>query len=778
MDLRSLRPALGSLRRRIRGLYLVHGVGRTAAVLGGLLLLSFLLDLLLAPPRPVRLVHGVLSVAVLGWAIRRFLVMPLRRSVTDLSEEELALAVEARVPRLQDRLVGALQWERILAEPDCGESRAFMEASVAEAAAAVIPIRASDLTDARPARRSALLGSAVAAALVVAAGAWHEEAAIWARRSLLLMDEPWPQRTTLVVLGFDPDHPRVVTIGEDLPVKVRVEGVVPGDGVQIHYQTQAAEGGKPERDTRPMLQSSEDPRAYGFVFHEVPASFQFWVTGGDDLDGEPRYSVRALVPPAMESVLADLVFPPATALPPARREEGDLEVPVGTKADFTVRANVPLRSAYLVHPSEPAPRPLVPDSDGRTFRFSLVVKETSDWRLDLESLDGARSNPARCTRRLTAMPDPRPEVRLLLPATRVYAMADGRVPVKMLARDNYSLEKMGLEVVPGRGRAVLEIGLASYGAAAAPGAPGPGAPGPGAPRARVREAIAYRLLDLPALWSPEGGRALPAEDEVLVRGTASDNGGSTSATEPVAIQITDAPEMLRRLAQKQTRSREDLESLRRHLEGARSGALRARDALQGGGSLTPSDREALRPSGSLAGRSVREAAGLADSLGDALLTYCLNRLVENRVASDRVVSVMDEWLREDREVPDVPFKPALWRRLAAARASGDVDDNGILGSLLESLGLADRLSAGPATNLRDGLDALSGGTAADPRAAAAAAVKAAEEALAIVKEIGLHLQEWETMHDILEQTRAIMDQQESISRSLKGAGGKEKPKGR
>jgi hypothetical protein len=294
----------------------------------------------------------------------------------------------------------------------------------------------------------------------------------------------------------------------------------------------------------------------------------------------------------------------------------------------------------------------------------------------------------------------------------------------------------------------------------------------------VREAIAYRLLDLPALWSPDGGKSLPPEEEVLVRGTATDNGGSISATEPVAIQITDAPEMLRRLSQKQTRTREDLESLRRHLEAARSGAVRARDALQGGGALTPSDREALRTPGNLAGRSVREASGLADSLGDALLTYCLNRLVENRVASDRVVSLMDEWLREDREAPDVPFKPAFWRRLASARATGDVDDNGILGSLLASLGLADRIAAGPGANLRDGLDALSGGTAPDPRAAAAAAVRAAEEALALVKEIGLHLQEWETMHDILEQTRSIMDQQESISRSLKGAGGKEKPKGR
>jgi hypothetical protein len=765
LDLRPLRPALSSLRTRIRGLYLVHGLGRVAAVLAALLLLSFLLDAVLEPPRTVRIVHGLLSVAALGWAIRRFLVMPLRRSVTDLSDEELALAVEARVPSLQDRLVGALQWERILADPECGESRAFMEASVVEAAAAVRTVRASALTDARPSRRSAFLGAAVATLFVFSAAAFHGSAAIWARRSLLLIDEPWPRRTTLIVLGFDPDRPRVVTVGEDLPVKVRVEGAVPDDGVLIHYLTLAADGARAERDARPMLQSTEDPRAFGFVFHEVPGSFQFWVTGGDHVDGEPRYTVRALLPPVIETVAADLVFPPATGLPPERREEGDLEVPAGTRVDLTVKSNLPLRAASFVHPGEPAPRPLAPDADGRTLHVALVAKETFDWRIDMESAEGAKSNPARCTRRLTALPDPRPEIRMVLPTTRVFALPDGRVPVKVVAKDNYSLEKVGLEIVPGRGRPAVEIPLA-----------GPGGAGE-AKRAPVHEIVAYRLLDLPALWPPEGTKSLPQEEEILVRGTASDNGGSSASTEPVAIQVTDAAEMLRRLAQKQTRIREDLEGLRRHLEGARIGAIRARDALQGG-PLTPQDREALRGPGGLAGRSVRESAGLADSLGEVLLTYCLNRLVENRVASDRVVSAADDWLREDRTALDVPYKPALWRRLAAAHVSGEVDDNGILGSLLSALGLSDRLSTGPATALRDRIETVAGGAAPDPRAEAAAAVKSADEALALVKEIGLHLQEWESMHEILEQTRSIMDQQESISRGLKGAVEKAQPKGR
>jgi hypothetical protein len=726
------------------------------------MVLSFLIDWFLRPPYGVRLVHGLLSLTAFAWALHRFVARPLRRP---LSDEEVALAVEARVPRLQDRLVGALQWERILADPDCGESRTFMEEATREAAEAVRGVRAGTLTDPRPARRSLLLGCIAAGLLLLGGAALGETAAIWARRSLLLLDEPWPQRTTLVVVGFDADLPRVVTIGEDLPVQVRVEGVVPDDGVILHYRTLDSDDSPTERDARPMLQSADDGRSFGFVFHEVPSSFQFWVTGGDDDDGEPRFSVRALVPPAIEEVVADLAFPPATGLPPEQRRGGDLEVPTGTRVEMAVRANVVLREVSFVHPEGAPARLLAPEPDGRTVRVAVTVTESADWRLDMEGADGARSIPSRNTRRFTALPDPRPEVRLLHPTSRMYAVPDGRIPVKVRATDNYSLAGVALEVVPGRGRESAEVPLFL-----------PGTPAEGATPEPVREVAAYRLLDLTRVSPPEGERGISLEDEILLRGLATDNAGATAATDQVAVQITEASEILRRLTQRQSRIREDLDDLRRHLEAARAGGARARDALAEG-PLSAGDRASLHTPASLASRSVREAAAMADGLGDVLLTYGLNRLVENRVATERLVAAMDDWLRRDTGNPAVVFKPGLWRRLSAAHASREIDDGGILGSLLQALGLVDRLSTGPATTLRESMDALAGGRAEDPAGAAAEAVLAADEALALVKEIGLHLREWETMHEILETVRAIQDQQDGITRGLRGSGGDD-PRGR
>jgi hypothetical protein len=731
---------------------------------GGLVLLSFLLDYVLEPPVAVRVVHGLLSLAVLGWIIARHIVGPLRRSLDD---EELALALEARVPVLQDRLIGALQWERLLADPDCGESRTFMEASVVEAAERIRGVDTSVLVDRRPARRAMLAGLGALGLLVVLAATWPAEASTWFRRSVLLAGEEWPRRTHLVVLDFEAGVTRTVTVGDDLPLRIRVEGEVPRDGVRIHYEIPAVGDRGPRSDVRAAAQSDEEPSLFLFSFQEITGSFTFFAEGGDDNDGLPVYEVRALIPPALEEVVALLSFPANTGLPPEERREADLEVPMGTRVDLTLRSTVPVVKASISHPADTAGRPLEISEDGRSFRASVVVTESSDWRVDLEGADGARSIPSRNTRRFTAIPDPRPEVRILHPFARMYATADGRIPVQVRAKDNYSLASVGLEVKPGRTRDTIAIPLATWGGAAPVGT--------GTPAGAVKESRNYHLLDLATLAKASGG-ALAMEDEVLIRATASDNGGSESSTDEVPVQITEPAELLRRLSQRQTRIREELNLLRTHVRNAREAALRAVEATSGGAALSAADRETLRGPVGTAGRAVRESTALLDSLGEVLGTYVWNRLLDNRVASERTVSLMDDWLRQD--VPPegaAVFRPELWRLLSRAHASGAIEDRQILGALLESLGLADRLAAEESRKLHASLDTLGDGEGDDGKKAADA-VAAGDACLTLLKELELRLQDWESMHEILEKARSIRDLQRAIREKLEGAG--ETPRGR
>ncbi len=767
MDVRPLRRALGSLRGRIRGLLAAHGAGRAALALAALLVVSFLMDLLLAPPRGVRAIHALLSLAALGWVLARFLVGPMRRTFPD---EDLAQAVEARVPALQDRLVSALQWERLRADPECGESGPFMEAATAEAVERLRGVDAAALADGRATRRSLLAGAAAAAVCVTGALALPAETAVWARRSLLLSDEEWPRRTTLVVPGFDPDRPRVVTVGDDVSVAILVEGEIPRL-VTVHYESIPGEaGGRTDRDERPALQSGEDPRSFVFVFHEIPGSFRFHVTGGDDDDGLPRFEVRALVPPALEAVTARLTFPERTGLPPETRGDGDLEVPAGTRIDLEMRATVPLASATLALPADTPPRALeVGGEDRRTLIASVTVAETCDWRVDMTGADGATSVPARNTRRITALPDPRPDVQLLHPYGRVHAVAEGRVPVKVRASDNYSLAALALEVRPGRSREPFAIPLAEF---RSPVPEGGGA----TPRPAVKTAVRYHLLDLSQVATAAGG-GLALDDEVALKAVARDNGDSTSSTEAVAVQITDATELLRRVSQRQTRIRADVTGIGRNVRTARDAAARALKAMEDGADLTAADRESMRGPQGLAGRAARDSAALLDSLGEVVTTYVWNRLLDNKVAAERAAALIDEWLRSDDGDPAVVFKPDLWRRLARARATREIDDPNILGALLEALGIADRLATGPATTLRESLTTLAAPAGETPPAdAARAAVAAAEEALTLLRDLEVRLQDWESMHEILEKARAIRDLQRAIRERLEGTGGP--PRGR
>ena len=68
------------------------------------------------------------------------------------------------------------------------------------------------------------------------------------------------------------------------------------DDVRIWYRREDAD----RTDHRRMYQVEEAPDRFQFEFRQVPESFRFWVTGGDDTDGRPVYSVRALVPPTIE----------------------------------------------------------------------------------------------------------------------------------------------------------------------------------------------------------------------------------------------------------------------------------------------------------------------------------------------------------------------------------------------------------------------------------------------------------------------------------------------
>ena len=97
---------------------------------------------------------------VLAWVVARHLVRPMRRR---LSDETLALSVEERHRRLNDRLAASLDFDRELGAPSRGESAQMMTRVVEEAEAEARALSFAHVASARRALGRVGLGAAAAA---------------------------------------------------------------------------------------------------------------------------------------------------------------------------------------------------------------------------------------------------------------------------------------------------------------------------------------------------------------------------------------------------------------------------------------------------------------------------------------------------------------------------------------------------------------------------------------------------------------------------------------
>lgn len=268
-----LQQHLASLRQRERMLELVWGLSRLIAVVLGTVLVACLVDYVAdrydETPRWLRwlmmlLVVG-LGVVAAGW----FVLWPLKRK---LGDEELALWVEERHPRLHHRLISAVQLNREGAIVE-GMSIELIEVVTKEAEQHSVKIPFAATADHGRLKRSAFIAIPV---LLVCAGlvlAQPQLSGILLNR-LFLGDQAIPRRVSVS------NHSKEIwPQGEKVLLEVRARGhndqdrgslVVDQEGIRDRY----------------ALESKEtDPATGDTIYHvEIPAStadFTFQAYVGD-----------------------------------------------------------------------------------------------------------------------------------------------------------------------------------------------------------------------------------------------------------------------------------------------------------------------------------------------------------------------------------------------------------------------------------------------------------------------------------------------------------------
>jgi hypothetical protein len=489
-----------------------------------------------------------------------------------------------------------------------------------------------------------------------------------------------------------------------------------------------------------MYRMPETENRFQFEFREIPRSFRFAVSGGDDDDREPEFTVRALVPPSVESISARCVYPAYTGLAPETRQAGDLEVPVGTEVDLEITTNMLVRSATFVR--EDGRGVALEQRAPKRFGHRFTAAQSFEYVLRLEGMEGQRNRAELDTYRVTAVPDRRPEIRLLAPAARDALAPNGLLPLKVLAQDNYGVASLTLE---------YRLGLAEEVQTRPVRNPVP---------ERGPEVVAFDPIEASSLRTASG-RPPQEGDLLLLRVRGVDNNGLEDQTEEIQIEIAPPDEIERRLGQRQITLKEDAASAETMQREARRLVDRILEDLTPDADLDRVAIDRLRDAQIMQGRVGRRMEEFLGGIQRVLNGYVFNRL-GNPLAGQAILEIYLRHLAEDRKDLSRVFKPALYAEVVAGFRRGEIFDPEILGILIQIIEVSTEIS----TDLSPRVHRLVSDLVRDPEADAVASLKEAADlqaaTLSRFASLMNMMKRWETYHEFVIRMREIEDLQDGI----------------
>ncbi len=747
-DLTAVRRVLETLRRKVRSAWATRGLSIVGSVACAAALVSFGLDYALDLPLAVRAVHLALILAGLALLARHVLLRPL---AVALSEEDLVQAVEHGVPEMRDRLVSALDFERRLDDPAERESREMMAGVVDEAVQLARGLDPSSLVDFAPARRARNVAVGAASLVVLAAILFPAAFGLWLRRGLLLSDIEWPRRTRITVPAFPTDRPHVITRGDDLPIEALAEGIRPRELV-LHYEELAPETGEDDerlvvaRDERTMYPVEGEKGRYATVFPSVSSSFRFWVTGGDDDDVKPLYTIKALVPPRIASITANITYPEYTGLPPETRYEAHADVLAGSRIEFELGINMAIAEARLL-PADGEAQELDASGGGRTLTFGFTVEEDREFHIELLGPDGQRNRPEDDVFHIRTVEDRPPTLRVLYPLERLYRTPEGIIPLKTRVEDDFGVAVVSVDLL--HGTDPLEP-LVLW-------PEGPGASPLG------KRVDSYRPIDLRDYQGD--GRPLVRPGEVLeLTVVAQDNLGKERTSNAISVEVLSPEDLQRRLHQRQIVLREELGQVRRDHRRTLSGLRGLRRALGDGvpdGAALDRGRDLQVDQGRV-GNGLRQFLSGVHQVFD---TYVLNRH-GSQPTVERLLPIYHDVLAQDTEDIAGVFGPELYRRVLVEKRAGRLFDPEVLGALLDIVDIGDSALSRINPAIFDALDAWGQGPEHDA-ASLAKAEEHAEELERQLAELERRMERWEDFNEFIQQLMELKETQETLARPLR-----------
>lgn len=433
-----LQSTLGSLVRKVRLLWLVHGLAWLVAFVLGLATLLILCDYLVrVEDQGIRVMFTGALVLTLAWTLYRCVWMPLRIPLAPL---DVALRLESRLPALAGRLSSSIQF---LSEPPHDPragSDELRRLVIHDATQAMQEVDLGDAIDQRPIIR-ALFASLTVALLAAALFAWQPRLAVVGAQRLVrpFSNERWPQAHYLVL------RHRVERVASGQAFEIEVVdqrgAKLPSEIWMIYQHAQPDGSFVEEREALPILGDVAVARR-----EHVTRPFAYRVVGGDD-NTMPWTFVQVVEPPALADLEMTLHYPTYTGLP-AGPSERQLRAITGARVSLLGKVNKPVRTAKVVH-EDGREISLALNEAGTEFSLSaesdtpLVVDKTGAYWFEFVDFDGLIGGP-EVRYEMRAIPDLAPSVTIDTPAASSFATPNATIPVKITATDDLAIRQIAL----------------------------------------------------------------------------------------------------------------------------------------------------------------------------------------------------------------------------------------------------------------------------------------------------------------------------------------------
>ncbi len=424
-----------------------------AIVLTGVIALlvgEAMVDWLMPLPSAIRLALLVVGAGVIGYLLYKYLVQPLRASLT---LRDVALNVERNHPDLEDRLVSAIEFgNRESADPiEAHMLQRLLEDTVER----VKGINFKATIDHSQTRKHVGIAALVVVGCVILSLLFPTEI----HTSLLRVLVPWEKTDPILTtrLAVEPGNARILR-GKSLPIHVTVTGksaekvvLTYGDIGAQQLSTSEVEKNQQQPETIiNMLRNPDDKRGFAYEIFNIDADMEYSVVANETTS--ERYTVEVFEMPKVTEISVAYTYPDYTGLKPVvQTGTGDIRAVVGTQAAIRLTTNKAIQTASIAishQQSELTVEPYSADSqmvisNGNTLTTPIDVVEDGSYAIQLLCIDGFNNEiPIEYT--IKAIPDAVPEVVIKEPGRDVKVTKLDEVEIVAEATDDYGIGELKL----------------------------------------------------------------------------------------------------------------------------------------------------------------------------------------------------------------------------------------------------------------------------------------------------------------------------------------------